>query len=433
MEHKYFDREAETCDPEAVRERQLSRLRRLVRQVMESNAFYITKLRAVGMKQAEDLVSLQDLQSLPFTTKQELVDDQDAHPLFGTNLTHPTEQYIRVHQTSGTTGKPLRWLDTAESWAWWSRCWATIYRAAGIGPGDRIFFPFSFGPFIGFWAGWAGSQHVGAMAISGGGQTSEQRLKNMIRMRATTVCCTPSYALHLAEVARQSGLDLETASVRVIIVAGEPGGSIPGTKGRIEKEWNARVFDHTGATEVGAHGFTCLTQSGVHLNEGEFIAEVVDPYTGEPAEEGELIVTNLGRAGMPVIRYRTGDVVKLNRKRCECGRRYVRMDGGILGRADDMLTVRGVNIFPSAVEDIVRRHAAVMEFACEIYREGELDEIEIRFEPADGDGIQAAETLKRDLQNFIGLRMRVTPVPAGRLPRYELKARRFRDLRREQL
>jgi phenylacetate-CoA ligase len=419
----------ETSNPDALRVRQHLRLQQLLGEVLNSNAFYQKKLREAGFQTAKDLPSLDDLVVLPFTTKQELVDDQNAHPLFGTNLTYPLDRYIRLHQTSGTTGKPLCWLDTAESWAWWAHCWATIYLAANVGPGDRIFFPFSFGPFIGFWAGWAGSQEVGAMAISGGGQNSEQRLKQMIEAGASVVCCTPSYALHLAEVARQLNLDLKSAPVRAIVVAGEPGGSIPGTKQRIEVEWNARVFDHTGATEVGAHGFTCLAQCGVHLNEEEFVAEVIDPQTGKSADTGELIITNLGRAGMPVVRYRTGDLVRLNRGRCECGRTFARMEGDILGRADDMLTIRGVNIFPSAVENIVRRHTRVTEFGAEVYRANELDEMEIRIEVEDGDAGQIAEGLASDLQNSLGLRMLVTPVATGELPRYELKARRFRDRR----
>lgn len=433
MEHTYFNRVLETAGADARQARQYECLRHLLGEVLASNPFYQNKMREAGFTSVEDLRSLDDLRALPFTTKQELVDDQNAHPLFGTNLTFPSERYIRMHQTSGTTGRPLRWLDTAESWAWWGRCWATIYRAASVGAGDRIYFPFSFGPFIGFWAGWAGSQEVGAMAISGGGQNSEQRLKNMIDLRATVACCTPSYALHLAEVARHLNLDLQSAPVRAIIVAGEPGGSIPSTKKQIEAEWSAQVFDHTGATEVGAHGFTCLSQCGVHLNEAEFVIEVIDPHTGNPSETGELILTNLGRAGMPVIRYRSGDVVKLDRLPCDCGRTFVRMDGGILGRADDMLTVRGVNIFPSAVENIIRRQKEVIEFAAEVYKMQELDEMEIRIEVADGNADRIAENLAHDLQQSLGLRLRVTPVPAGQLPRYELKARRFRDHRQKRM
>jgi phenylacetate-CoA ligase len=431
VEHNYFNRELERADAASLQARQLARLQQLLREVLSSNPFYQQKLRTAGLTSAEAVRSLDDLANLPFTKKQELVDDQNEHPAFGTNLTYPLEKYTRLHQTSGTTGKPMRWLDTAASWMWWAQGWATIYRAANVGAGDRIFFPFSFGPFIGFWAGWAGSDQVGAMAISGGAQNSEQRLRNLLELRATVVCCTPSYALHLAEVARQLEVDLKSSAVRAIVVAGEPGGSIPATKRRIEEEWNARVFDHTGATEVGAYGFTCAAQCGVHLNEAEFIAEVVDPQKGTPTARGELVLTNLGRVGSPVIRYRTGDMVKLERSPCECGRTFVRMDGGVIGRADDMFTVRGVNIFPSAVEEIVRRHQEVVEFAAEVYRVEAMDELELQVEVVFADPNEFAERLARELQDSLGLRLRVTPVPLGSLPRYELKARRFHDRRKE--
>ncbi len=430
MQFNYFDRELETADEGALRKRQFGHLQYLLREVLNSNAFYQKKLRGAGMQAAEDLHTLDELPNLPFTTKQELVEDQAAHPPFGTDLTYPLDKYLRLHQTSGTTGKPLRWLDTQESWDWWARCWATIYRAANVGPSDRVFFPFSFGPFIGFWAGWAGSQQVGAMAISGGAQNSEQRLRNMLELKATAVCCTPSYALHLAEVARSLDIDLKSSDVRAIIVAGEPGGSIPSTKQQIEAAWGAQVFDHTGATEVGAHGLTCLSQCGVHLNEAEFIIEVIDPQKGFPTEKGELVLTNLGRVGSPVIRYRTGDVVQMDRKRCECGRTFVRLDGGVLGRVDDMCTVRGVNVFPSAIENIVRRHQEIVEYEAEVSRVEEMDELEVRVEVVFAEPAQMAERLAHELQNSIGLRMRVTPVPLGQLPRYELKARRFKDRRK---
>ncbi len=431
MEHIFLNHELETAERGLLSERQRLSFKFLLREVFRSNPFYQRKLREAGLHSPDDLQSLDDLAKLPSTTKQELVDDQEEHPLFGTNLTYSLDRYVRLHQTSGTTGKPLRWLDTKKSWAWWARCWATIFRAANIGPGDRIFFPFSFGPFIGFWSAWAGAREIGALAISGGAQTSQQRLANLLDLQATAVCCTPSYALHLADVARQQNIDLDHSAVRAIVVAGEPGGSIPETRKRIESAWGARLFDHTGATEVGAHGFTCLAQSGVHLNEGEFIIEVLDVHTRQPSDAGELIITNLGRVGSPVIRYRTGDVVKLNRAPCECGRTFVRMDGGIIGRADDMVIVRGVNIFPSAIENIIRRHQEIVEFAADVYRNEELDEMEIRIEVIEVDPDQKAEELSKDLYKSLGLRLNVNPVPEGSLPRYELKARRFRDRRKE--
>jgi phenylacetate-CoA ligase len=426
----YFDRTIETASREELTQHQIARMQTLLREVLASNAFYGKKLRDAGVTDARDFKSIADITRLPFTRKQELVDDQDAHPPFGANLTYPLERYIRLHQTSGTTGKPLRWLDTRESWDWWARCWGAIYRSAGISERDRIFFAFSFGPFIGFWAAWAGSEKIGALCISGGAQDSYQRLRNLIDLGATALCCTPSYALHLAEIAAKEKIDLRAAGVRRIVVAGEPGGSIPGTKSRIEEAWNAKLTDHTGATEVGAHGFSCVAEKGVHLNEGEFLTEVLDPATGKPADEGELVITNLDRLGSPIIRYRTGDAVKLNRATCECGRTFVRMEGGIIGRIDQMLIVRGVNIFPSAIEAIVRSYPEVQEFAVVVDRVAEMDELQIQVEVAGANPQSVVDAIARDASHRLGLRVGVNLATPETLPRFELKARRITDKRK---
>jgi phenylacetate-CoA ligase len=431
MEVTYFNREIETANREDLARHQSARIQMLLREVLASNAFYQKKLRDAGFTDARDFKSVADIARLPFTHKQELVDDQDAHPPFGTNLTYPLERYIRLHQTSGTMGKPMRWLDTRESWDWWARCWGAVYRAAGASEADHIFFAFSFGPFIGFWAAWAGSEKIGALAISGGAQDSFQRLRNLIDLHATALCCTPSYALHLAEVAHKEKIDLRESAIKRIVVAGEPGGSIPGTKARIEEAWGAKLFDHTGATEVGAHGFTCIAQSGVHLNEGEFLVEVIDPRTGAPADEGELILTNLDRLGSPVIRYRTGDQVRLNRQVCDCARTFTRMEGGIIGRIDQMLIVRGVNIFPSAIEAIVRSYPQVQEFAVEVDRIAEMDELEIKVEVVDANPQALVGAIARDASLRLGLRVKVSLAAPESLPRFELKARRITDKRRK--
>lgn len=423
------DRTADAAARERVTQQQIVRLQTMLRDVLASNTFYRTRLGAVGVDDARAMASLDDLARLPFTTKQDLVDDQAAHAPFGSNLTYPLARYVRLHQTSGTTGRPLRWLDTRESWDWWARCWGGVYRAGGITEHDRIFFAFSFAPFIGFWAAFAGAEHIGAMAISGGAQDSRQRLKNMMELGATALCCTPSYALHLAEMAAADNIDLRSSTVERIVVAGEPGGSIPGTRSRIEDAWGAKVFDHAGATEVGAYGFTCTMQSGMHLNEGEFIVEVVDPASGKPSDIGELVITNLGRLGSPIIRYRTGDEVRLDRSPCECGRTFVRLIGGIAGRIDQMLIVRGVNVYPSAIEAIVREEPAVREFAIVLERVHEMDQLELQLELAGDHAPEVAERIARACAYGLGFRVRVSVVPPGTLPRFELKARRVVDRR----
>jgi phenylacetate-CoA ligase len=382
----------------------------------ERNAFYTDRLKRC--RQFHDI---------PFTTKQQLVDDQADSPPFGTNLTFPIENYTRVHQTSGTAGKPILWLDTPESWNWWLRCWAEVFKGAGVRRGDRVYVAFSFGPFIGFWTAFEAAQQMGLMTISGGGQSTEQRLQSILQREATVLVCTPTYALRLADVARELGLEMSRSSIRVTVHAGEPGASIPETRKRIEQSFGAKTFDHVGMTEMGAYGFECEKQSGLHINEDEFIAEMIDPATGaevEDGQKGELVLTNLGRIGMPLIRYRTGDLSVISRDPCECGRRGARLMGGVLGRADDMITIRGVNVFPSAVESIVRRYPEIVEFAIEIHRHREMHELHLKVEVA-GNANGVAERLAQEFSNDLRIRARVEPVAEGTLPRFELKSRRL--------
>lgn len=201
-----------------IQERQLKRMCQMLQEILPANEFYRKKLSASGQCNID---SIEMLNSIPFTTKRELVEDQMLHPPFGTDLTFPQERYIRIHQTSGTTGNPLYWLDTEESWCWWAECWKVIFEAAGVRPGDRIYFAFSFGPFIGFWSAWEGARKLGAMAVSGGGQSTAQRLKAIVDYGATVLVCTPTYALHMAFEARQSGINLAKESgVRISIHAG---------------------------------------------------------------------------------------------------------------------------------------------------------------------------------------------------------------------
>jgi phenylacetate-CoA ligase len=416
-----YDRALETLDVARLRDHQLARVRALVAATLGANPFWTAKWRAAGLAAAGDLRRWDDLRHLPLTTKRELVADQDAHPLFGTNLTYPLERYVRVHQTSGTSGAPLRWLDTQASWEWWVRCWGFVLAGAGVRPGDRAFFPFSFGLFVGFWAGFEGARALGALAIPGGGQDSPTRLAVMETLGATVLVCTPSYALHLLQVARERGLDPAKLPLRVTVHAGEPGAGIPSVRARIEAGWGARAFDHAGMTEMGAYGYECEAQAGLHVNESEFVVEVIDPETGAPATEGELVLTNLGRLGSPLVRYRTGDRVRLASSPCACGRTFARLEGGVLGRLDDMLIVRGVNVFPSAIEAIVRRFP-VEEFQIEVFRDGELDEVRVLVE-MDG-GADGARRVQEAMRVSLGIRLDVAPVGAGTLPRFELKARR---------
>jgi len=421
----FHDAEEETLDPQSLAILQRRKLRARWAEVLRDNAFYRHKLAGVTFDPLSD-----PLVRLPMTTRAELQQDQRNHPPYGTNLTFELSRYRRVHQTSASQGAPLRWLDTEESWIWWKRCWAIIYRAAGLTQDDRFLFPFSFGPFIGFWAAFESAAALGNVCLPCGGMTTSARLRYLMDHRATVVCCTPTYALRMAEAARDEALDLASTPVRALIVAGEPGGSVPATRQRIERAWGARAFDHAGMTEVGPWGFECLeAPGGMHVMESEFIAEVVDPASGEPVADGqagELVLTNLGRAGSPLLRYRTGDEVRLTHQRCPCGRWFARVEDGILGRLDDMVIIRGNNIFPSAVEDVLCGFADVAEFGIEVDERGPMPELCILVEPrpeADRAGLgHRVESAIRDRLHF---RPRVVLVEPGTLPRFEMKARRL--------
>ncbi len=409
-----------TALPNNSRTEPRARLRALVGAVRASNAFYQHKLASV---------LADDLESLPFTTKAELVADQAANPPYGTNLTFPLERYSRLHQTSGTsTGTPLRWLDTADSWEWVLGCWRANFELMGLVPGDRLFFPFSFGPFLGFWSAFDAATRTGFLGIAGGGMSSLARLRCLLEHRCTVLFATPTYALHLGEIAAKEGIDIPGSPIRAVVVAGESGGTIPATRERIERVWGARVFDHYGMTEIGPVAVEADARPGqMYLLESDYLAEVIDPATGEPVPAGtagELVLTNLGRVGSPLIRYRSGDLVRIATDPDPTGRTWRRLDGGILGRTDDMIHIRGNNLYPSAIEAIVRRFADVAEYRIHVDHANPLADLRLEVEPARGDGLALAEAVGRAVRDELLFRVDVTPCPPGSLPRFEMKARR---------
>jgi phenylacetate-CoA ligase len=418
-------------DRTAIEDVQLARLQTLLRTVGESNSFWQKRFQAANFDPAS-VSSLSDFQRLPVLFKQDLVDDQLANLPYGTNLTFDFSKYSRLHQTSGTTGRPLRWLDTADSWSWMGECWRQIYLFAGVTSDDVMFLPFSFGPFIGFWGAFDGACRMGNLCIAGGGMSTEVRLRVMAENSATVLCCTPTYALRMAEVAEAEGVDLASGSVRMLIVAGEPGGSIPATRKRIETAWGARVIDHWGMTEIGSPGVEAVDRpGGLYVLETEFIAEVVTPETYEPVEpgeQGELLITNLGRIGSPVIRYRTGDLVRAEVSAESNEVQLMWLEGGILGRADDMVTVRGNNVFPSSIEAILREFDDVAEFRINIETRREMNHLRIEVEPSESrqDGLDDLEQeIRKRLRNRLGFQCDLRLVDHGALPRFEMKGRRL--------
>jgi len=418
---------------EQIRTDQLAKLRAMMGELIPRNQFYTARFTAAGI--TPRIASLDEFaQQMPMTTKQELVDDQLAHPPYGSALTYSLDQYTRYTQTSGTTRKPIRWLDTTASWNWMITTWDRVFEAAGVTPDDRVLFTFSFGPFLGFWLAYDSAVKRGCLVLPGGGLGSEARLRMLLDNEATVLCCTPTYAIRLAESARDLKIDLSQSKIRRVIVAGEPGGSIPATRQRITELWNgARVIDHHGMTEIGAVSYQSPDRDDwVHIIEASYIAEVIDPATGQPTakgEVGELVLTNLGRWGSPLIRYRTGDLVKP----IWTEQGDMAMEGGILGRADDMVVVRSVNVFPSAVEEVMRSHAEVAEYRVEVVKHRAMNELrmQVEFVP----GCEVAQKLvlqiERELHAALSLRVPIEIVPVHALPRFEMKAKRWLQVESE--
>lgn len=403
-------------DVGVLRQGQTEALRTLCQDLIPGNAFYTPRLKDAGLDL--DRMTLEQFsERMPFTTRKEWTEDQLAHPPFGSNLTYPRERYVRFHRTSGSTSHPMIWLDTRESWDVLLDCWVRVFTAAGVTGGQRVFFAFSFGPFLGFWTAYDAAMKMGHMGIPAGGLSSEARLRLLVDTQAEVLCCTPTYAIRLARVAQQEGIDMGELNVRRIVVAGEPGGSIPATRKHISHLWQgARVFDHHGMTEVGPVSYACPAEPGVlHVMEDAHYPEVIDD---------ELILTTLRRTGSPLLRYRTGDVVRAERRLpCACGSVELCLLGGILGRKDDMAIIRGVNVFPSVIEELVYATGGIEEYQVELRTAEDLAEMKITIEAQAGESV--CRDLQQRIQRTLTLRVPVDLAAAGSLPRYEMKAKRW--------
>lgn len=421
---------------------QLGRLNSLLSRVLPHNLFYQAKF---GCKDLQ-LNSLSEFATLPTSQKSEWL-GADASGL-AKHHTFPQESYRRYHRTSGTRGRPMVILDTQQDWQWWIDTWQYVLDACKIRADDRIMMAFSFGPFIGFWSAHDACLSRGCMVIPCGGMSTAARIDLILSAQPSVLFSTPSYALHLAQDAADRNIDLSSSSVRQVFVAGEPGGSVPAIRSKIESMFGAQVMDHAGATEVGPWGFSSHDGLAMHVIESEFIAEFLplaeavqqDLVSDDPMRDGvfELVLTSLGRVGAPVIRYRTGDLVRP--EFAEDGKcNFVRLLGGVIGRADDMFVVRGVNIFPSSIDAIVRSFRDVNDYRLTVSKEGAMDELNLEVE-CNGDSlvefrdaIELSQAMAEKLAIQLNLRFGVTPVPSGTLPRFEGKAKRIFDRRPKSL
>ena len=438
MASRYLEPRLERASRRELTRLQERRLRAQVAHAATASPFYRRKLRAAGVKAAR-IRTLADLATLPFTTKDELKENQAAKPPWGDVLAVPFSEVLRVHMTSATTGRPLAFLDTADDWRGFYHSYARSLYAYGVRQADMVMAAFSYGPWIGYWSGFYAAQDLGCLVFPVGGLTTDQRLDALLAYPITVLGCTPSYALFLAETAAKKGIDLaKQTKIRITWHTGEPGASIPATKAKIEAAFGAQAYDLPGLTEIAAWGFECDARAGLtHVHEDYCYPEVLDERDRPvgPGGRGELVFTSLYRKAMPLLRYRTRDVVQLADRACPCGRTLVAFDGGVLARLDDMKKIRGIIVYPRRIEELVRPHGGVDEFQIVFRRHEGLDDILIRIDPSpslalgERDGLQTK--LAEDLRIGLGIRVTVDIGEPGSLPRWDHKARRVRDERTE--
>ena len=436
----YWNPKNETLPREDIRRLQTHKLRQMSEWSYARSPFHRRRFDEAGFR-PEQIQTLDDLRRVPMMTREEWMQSLVEYPMFGDLPATDTGHAVRYHLTSGTSGRtPIRVLDSMKDWEWIAEMWCYGFWGFGVRPEDIVYFAFGYGSFIGFWGAHYCSEKLGALVIPGGAQTTEQRIKQIVEMGVTTVCSTPTYALRMWQVASEMGVNLATDSkVNKLILSGEPAGSIPAVKRQLEEAWGAKCGDTAGMTEVGTIMiFECAKQpGGTHIIEDHYIEEVINPENGEPVGYGELgerVVTSFGRGFIPVLRYRTKDmVVKVPHTACTCGRTTDLYDGGIRGRWDDMKLIRGTNVYPRAVESIVREFDAIDEFQIYISREGIRDEIAIKLELKPGreaDWPELETRLRKALADaHEGLHFLIVLMEPNTLPRFELKAKRLMDVR----
>lgn len=430
----YWKKEIETLPREKLEELQLQRFRNQMQYVYDRSPMYKRKYDEAGVKPS-DIRTLEDIQRVPLTIKEELRESQAQHPPWGDFPCIPPEGGVRVFQTTGTTGIPVRvFLNKTDWFKHFYEQFMHFMYGYGIKTSDILFVPFGYGLYIAWWGFQAALEQEGVMIVPGGAQSSQDRVRNIFDWGATVVCGTPTYLLYLGDTAEKTGQPLKDSKIRIVVAGGESGANVPSTKKAIEELWGAKCYDDIGSTEISNFGFECVAQKGTHVIESMFFAECLDPETLKPVlpgEVGELVLSNLCTESVPLLRYRMKDLVRFNRETCDCGRTFLRLNGGILGRSDDMFQFAGVNIFPSAIENFIRE---VPEFSNEYQivvpkmRSGK--HLKIRVEPATDD--ISEERMRQAVKKFIETvkyRMTVTPnveiVEAGKLPRFELKAKRL--------
>jgi phenylacetate-CoA ligase len=438
-EQKYWNPVLETLPHEKIRDLQLRKFRKIFEWGYEKSKFHRTLYDKAGIKPA-DIRTFEDIRRIPTVEKSMMRDIQRKDPFpYGDALCVPLDEVAEFRQTSGTTGQPVYQADTWQDWEWWSECWSYILWAQGYRPSDRVFLPFGYNVFVAFWAGHYAVEKIGAEIVPGGVLDTQARILKIQELKCSALMATPTYVLGMADTARKMGIDPVSLGIRKITCAGEPGASIPTTKKRMEDAWGAKVYDHAGATEIGAWCFECTAQSGgLHVNEAFFLVEIQDVETGgyieEPGRRGKMIITALDRQAQPCIRFDSKDIIEWSAQPCPCGRTFRLIKGGVIGRADDITKVKGVLLSPSAIEEVVRGMDGLgNEFEVIVDKDGDIDRISLKVEIVkgrEGERKQIEARLKDQLRLKTNLGYILEFHDYGTLPRYDVKAKRFKDLRK---
>jgi len=440
-ESPYWNSILETLPSEQLERLQLKKFRRIFKWAYDHSLFHRSLYDQADIT-PDDIRSLDDIRRVPKVEKHMMRDIQRKPPFpYGDALCVPLEEVTEFRQTSGTTGQPVYQPDTWQDWEWWAECWAFILWAQGYRPRDRVFIPFGYNVFVAFWAAHYAAEKLGCEVVPGGVLDTQARILKIQELKATALMATPTYVLGMADTAKSKmGIDPADLGIRRITCAGEPGASIPSTKNRMETAWNAKVYDHAGATEIGAWSYECQNQSGgMHVNEAFFLVEIEDLDTGEiieePGKRGKMIITALDRIAQPCVRFDAKDIIEWDSAPCSCGRTFRIIKGGVVGRADDITKVKGVLLAPSAIEEVVRGIDGLAdEYEVVVDKLGDVDRIKLKVElmPGKEDQSKKIESrLKDQLRLKTNLGYRIEFYDYGKLPRYDVKAKRFKDLRKK--
>lgn len=436
---QYWNPVLETLPRDKLKALQFKKFKRILKWGYENSKLYRRIYDEAGF-QPGDCKKWDDISKVPTLKKSDYITAQAKDPWpYGDSLCVPLEKVTEYHQTSGTTGQPVYQPDTWQDWELLNEMWAYILWAQGFRNTDRVFIPFGYNIFIAYWQGHYAGEKVGCEVVPGGILNTEERLLKIKELKATALMATPTYVLSMAETCRTKlNIDPSELGIKRILCAGEPGANVPATKKRLEEAWNAKVYDHVGGTEGGGWSFECTSQpGGVHVNEALCLLELVDIESGEPIDEphkpGKIILTTFDRFAQPTIRFDSKDVSMWG-ELCECGRTFRVLHGGIHGRTDHITKVKGVLFSPVSVEEVVRSMPELGdEYELIVSKKGDADVTTLKVELVPGTGATQESVqpeLVRQLRLKTNLAYKIEFHEYGSLPRYQVKARRFKDLRK---